>query len=486
MPTEDTKMRAIEEMRGFGKLFLAVGPLAAVLVLLWMGGAIDGLAQSPAPEPHDDLAEADVYFLGSPGESAYLGVSVEEETEHDEGGARVTRVVVGSPAGEAGLQGGDIVVGFDGETIRGPVGLTKKIHARKPGDRVVIVVLRDGKRKKLEAELGDRTDSWKVMAAPEIPEIADIYVPELDEEMVLRLEEGLAEREEVLAELEEKLQSRMLIEEGLAEREKMLQLLHHCDEENDEDCFLDTRRFFVNWGGKPVLGVQLVEVTPELRQHLGADEETGVLVSKVLHGTPAERAGIHVGDLIVAVDGDEIENSADLRRALMDKVGETFDVEVIRDGTSVRIEVTIPEPENDWPSGPRAHAMPAPGAPPAPVAPRAVPAAPRAPRNAPAAPAAPATPEENVEAAREAERLARAEAREMERMARERAREAALAARAEEMRARAEALRAYERNRGDARRGMERARQRAPREYERALRLQQRSRPRATKPPVLL
>jgi len=108
------------------------------------------------------------------------------------------------------------------------------------------------------------------------------------------------------------------------------------------------------WGHKPSLGVQLVETTPELREHLGGTEEAGVLVSKILSGMPAQKAGLLVGDLIVSVDGEPVASSNDLILALRDKVGETFDVEIVRNSRTRTLEVTIPEPETDRPTGPRA------------------------------------------------------------------------------------------------------------------------------------
>ena len=71
-------------------------------------------------------------------DGAFLGVTMEEEVDHEEGGARITSVVDGSPAAEAGLEEGDIVVRFDKDTIRGPVSLTKKIRGREAGDTVEI------------------------------------------------------------------------------------------------------------------------------------------------------------------------------------------------------------------------------------------------------------------------------------------------------------------------------------------------------------
>ena len=116
----------------------------------------------------------------------------------------------------------------------------------------------------------------------------------------------------------------------------------------------DCGRAFSFSGNRPLLGVQLVETTKELRLHLGGSEDGGVLVSKVLPGMPAETAGIRVGDLIVAVGGEPVADSGDLRRALRDKRGEPFDVEIVRDRQFRTLEVTIPNPDDDRATGPRA------------------------------------------------------------------------------------------------------------------------------------
>jgi len=97
------------------------------------------------------------------------------------------------------------------------------------------------------------------------------------------------------------------------------------------------------WGGRAVLGVHVIQTTPELREHLGSDADTGVLISKVVEGSPAEHAGILVGDLIVGVDGEEVRKDGDIRRALKGNVGRTFDVEVVRDGRTVRLEAHLPD-----------------------------------------------------------------------------------------------------------------------------------------------
>jgi S1-C subfamily serine protease len=300
----------------------------ALLALLLAGASLAG--------PDDERAEVrkiiisegggpEMIFVGDVS-SAFLGVSCEEETEHEEGGALVNHVVDDSPAAAAGMDEGDIIVEFDGETVRGPVGLTKLIHAREAGDAVKITVVRDGKRHKLEAELGDRMEAMPKSLAWTFLE---------DNDFDFEAQEKFLESQELFRENMERLKDRYID-------------LQHCEE---GDC---TVHLFESWVGKPKLGVQLVEMTPELREHLGGEGEIGVLVSKVLPGTPAKEAGIRVGDLIIAVDGQEVSESTDIRRALADNSGETFDVEVIRDGTPVSVEVTLPEPEEDVPTGPRA------------------------------------------------------------------------------------------------------------------------------------
>ncbi len=99
-------------------------------------------------------------------------------------------------------------------------------------------------------------------------------------------------------------------------------------------------QYQVDYWKRPMLGVQLVETTTELREHLGAGE-AGVLVGKVLEGSPAEEAGLQVGDVIVSVDGEPIRKSGQIGKQL--QAGRTIEIEVIRDKRSMMIDAWIPE-----------------------------------------------------------------------------------------------------------------------------------------------
>jgi len=107
---------------------------------------------------------------------------------------------------------------------------------------------------------------------------------------------------------------------------------------------------------KPLLGVEMVETTAELRELMGGSKDAGVLVGKVLPGSAAEKAGIRVGDLILSVDGKKVVDAGDLMEAVREREGKTVDLDVVRDKKSVHVKANLPkidEPE-DQPTGPRA------------------------------------------------------------------------------------------------------------------------------------
>ena len=92
------------------------------------------------------------------------------------------------------------------------------------------------------------------------------------------------------------------------------------------------------------LGVQTVDLTSELRDHLGAPKDSGVMVGSVEDGSPADKAGLKVGDIVVAVDGKDIESASALRLALRGKKdGDTVRVEVLRGRARQTFVATVAE-----------------------------------------------------------------------------------------------------------------------------------------------
>lgn len=92
------------------------------------------------------------------------------------------------------------------------------------------------------------------------------------------------------------------------------------------------------------LGVLIQDVTRELAESFSMEKPHGALVAKVLSGSPAQEAGLKVGDVIVNFNGNKIALSSDLPPMVgITEVGEKALLEVIRRGDIVKLEVKIAE-----------------------------------------------------------------------------------------------------------------------------------------------
>jgi serine protease Do len=92
------------------------------------------------------------------------------------------------------------------------------------------------------------------------------------------------------------------------------------------------------------LGVSIQDLSPELAQQFGISESRGVLVSEVLDDSPAKRAGIDRGDVILEFDGRAVESPTQLRNAVAKTlIGKRATIKFVRDKRVKTIEVTIVE-----------------------------------------------------------------------------------------------------------------------------------------------
>ena len=95
-------------------------------------------------------------------------------------------------------------------------------------------------------------------------------------------------------------------------------------------------------GPRGFLGVGTLPLTKELRAHFGVPEESGVLVASVEAGSPADKAGIRVGDVVTRVDGEAVEGPHDLRMALRDaEDGQAATVELWRGGKAQTVTANL-------------------------------------------------------------------------------------------------------------------------------------------------
>ncbi len=93
------------------------------------------------------------------------------------------------------------------------------------------------------------------------------------------------------------------------------------------------------------LGVLVQDLTPDLAKAFDIKQTQGAVIAKVVKDSPAEKAGLKAGDVVVDVNGKPVMTSSELRNSIgLLRVGETVTLDVIRDGESHTIKVTIAEP----------------------------------------------------------------------------------------------------------------------------------------------
>jgi len=92
------------------------------------------------------------------------------------------------------------------------------------------------------------------------------------------------------------------------------------------------------------IGVYLQDITEDLKDGIGLSSLSGVLVSEVLDNTPASRAGLKSGDVVLELDGKKVEDVQSFRLAIAAlPVGKTVSLKIFRDGKEKDISIKIGE-----------------------------------------------------------------------------------------------------------------------------------------------
>jgi serine protease Do len=232
---------------------------------------------------------------------AWLGVYLDdagaENSWDDAEGAVIQEVVKDGPADKAGLREGDVIIKLQDRTVRDADDVTRDIRKMKPGDKVQIQVLRDGKKITLAAELQEREKTIGIKAPA---------------------------------------------------REKRLERLKELK---------PLPGFWLQSNRR--LGVGLQEMDSDLAGYFEVTEGEGVLVTDVEKGNVAEKAGLKSGDVITAVNGKAVTEIGDVTSALEEGESDEYQITFMRKGRKEEITVKLPEREplnlhlrlngDDWP-----------------------------------------------------------------------------------------------------------------------------------------
>ena len=102
----------------------------------------------------------------------------------------------------------------------------------------------------------------------------------------------------------------------------------------------------IAYGGvrRGLLGVSIATLTPDIAESYDLDDTSGALVTVVGSGSAAETAGLQIGDVIVSVNGEPIENPSGLRNSIgLMRPGDEVSVGYIREGREVSVTTTLGE-----------------------------------------------------------------------------------------------------------------------------------------------
>ena len=90
------------------------------------------------------------------------------------------------------------------------------------------------------------------------------------------------------------------------------------------------------------LGVTMTNVDKSIAQRYGFATDSGAYISSVLEGSSAQQAGLQVGDIITAFDGQKVSSSSDVMLDVRTKnPGDKVTVTINRDGETMDVEVTL-------------------------------------------------------------------------------------------------------------------------------------------------
>jgi len=208
---------------------------------------------------------------------AFLGVT----TDEDDKGARITDVTDNSAAEKAGLKEDDVIIRIDDTKIENQSQLSKAITSHKPGDKVTVAYLRDGKEQKVVVPLGKNT--YTGVYSYTTPRVAPMPNMNFDHDMNFNFDNGA---------------------------------------------------FAYGFSGRGRIGIKAQDT----------EDGKGVKVLDVYDESLADKAGIKEGDVITEFDGKAVNSADELADAAKEsKDKNSITIKYNRDGKAQTAEIKVPK-----------------------------------------------------------------------------------------------------------------------------------------------
>jgi serine protease Do len=242
--------------------------------------AIASLAIPLGARQHQEQAEAH-------GGGSYLGVGIfnvdverAKVLKLNEGhGVEVSRVDPDSPSAKAGIQVGDVLLAFNGQSLEGVEQLGRLVRETPSGTKVKILVWRAGK-----SEIVTATVEARKNRGPEVTEIWRFSPPDPNAMMP------------------------------------------------------DVVSAYPSWHSR-MLGVECESVGNQLADYFGVKQ--GVLIRSVVKGSAAEHYGLKAGDVLTKIGDHPVASPAEVRNALRDRNSKTVSIAVTRDHKDITVAVVF-------------------------------------------------------------------------------------------------------------------------------------------------
>jgi serine protease Do len=223
----------------------------------------------------------------------YLGVGVVDLTDErvkalnlkDDSGVEVKRVDENSPAAKAGIKDNDVILELNGKAIEDIEQFQAAVGESQPGSKVNLTIWRDGAKQTLSITLVSRPENFFAFGGPELPNAPLPPMPPFPQPY------------------------------GNA---------------------------FPGFpSNAPRVGFEGEELTPQLAEFFGVKE--GVLVRSVVARTPAERAGLKAGDVVVKVNGTPVMNPREISGLVRSSGKKTVTFTVVRNKKEMTLNMEVAE-----------------------------------------------------------------------------------------------------------------------------------------------
>ncbi len=279
----------------------------SVFMMLTAAVCANANAQSRSSEPKQSSEKKiQRMIFDLPVEESYLGVQTKEVSKENMAqynlrevrGVAIEKVSENSPAAQAGLQNGDVIVKFNGEEATSVRKLTRLIGEVAPDHQARLTISRGGAEREITVTIGKRA-----MPNP--------------------LSAGMLEEWYGLPGIPE-FPNRPMLPNG----------------QNFPPFGSDENVIVFRGGANRQIGVGVTALSEQLGEFFGVSGGNGLLVSDVRENSPAAKAGLKAGDIIVEIEGKPIKETSELLRGLSEKKEGDVTLTVVRNKNRQTFRVT--------------------------------------------------------------------------------------------------------------------------------------------------